>query len=82
MKEAFKKTAANTKQRRDMDKRKRDQKARLQPLKMGGRVLVRNLSERGGSGKTKTFLEQRMYEDGLVYVAQEESNPHPRVTVL
>ena len=89
MKEASEIAAANTKQRRDMDKRKRDQKARLQPLKVCGRVLVKNLNERGGSGKTKAFLEQRVYkilekkdEDGLVYAAQEESNPHARVRVL
>ena len=41
-KEAFGIAAANTEQRRDLDKRKRDQKARLQPLDVGGRVLVRN----------------------------------------
>ena len=44
MKEAFGITAANIKQRRDMDKRKMDQKARLQPLEVGGRGLVRNLN--------------------------------------
>ena len=41
-----------------MDKRKRDQKARLQSLEMGGRVLVRNLNEKEVSGKTKVFWEQ------------------------
>ena len=41
-----------------MDKRKRDQKARLQSLEMGGRLLVRNLNEKEGSGKTKVFWEQ------------------------
>ena len=42
MKEAFGIAAANTKQRRDLDKRKRDQKARLQPFDVGGRRLVRS----------------------------------------
>ena len=55
MKEAFGTAAANTKRRRDMVQRKRDQKARLQPLEVGGRVLVKNLNEKGGPGKTKAF---------------------------
>ena len=49
MKEAFGIAAANTKQRRDIDKRKRDQKARLQPFEVGGRVLY------GARGKRPTF---------------------------
>ena len=47
-KEAFGIEVANTKQRRDMDKRKKGKKAGLQPLEVSGRVLVRNLNERGG----------------------------------
>ena len=31
--------------RRDMDKRKRDQKARFQSLEVGRRVLLRNVNE-------------------------------------
>ena len=32
-----------------MDKRKRDQKARLQSVEVGGRVLLRNVNERRAS---------------------------------
>ena len=84
MKEVFGIAAANTKWTGDTDKRKRDQKARLQPLEVGGRVLVRNLNEReGGPGKTRAFWEQKMYkifekkdEDDLVYAVQEKSDLH------
>ena len=69
-----------------MDKRKRDQKGRLQPLEVGGRMLVRKLNEKGGPGKARTFLEQKVDkilekedEDGLVYTVREESHPHARV---
>ena len=56
MKEGFGIAAANTKWRGDMDKRKRDQ--RLKPLEVGGRVLIRNLNEKGGPGKKRAFWEQ------------------------
>lgn len=51
--------------------------------------MVRNLNEREGLGKTTTFGDQKVYkiiakkdEDGLVFVVQEESNPHTRVRFL
>ena len=47
MKETFKIVEENTKKRRTADKRQRDLKATLEPLEVGGRVLVRNLTERG-----------------------------------
>ena len=53
MKEAFQIASANTDKRRMSDKRYKDRKATLQPLEVGGRVLVRNLGERGGPGKTE-----------------------------
>ena len=88
MKEAFGIAAVNTNWRKDFDKIKRDQKARLQPHEVGGRVLVRNLNLKGGPSKTRAFWEQKVYktlekkEDGLVYAVQEESYPHARVRVL
>ena len=53
MKEAFKIAEENTKKRRSADKRQRDLKATLEPLEVGGRVLVRNLTKRGGPGKIR-----------------------------
>ena len=85
MKEAFGIAPADTKRRRDMDRRKRDQKARLEPLEVGGRVLVRNLN---GPDKIRAFWEQKVCkilekkdEDGLVYAVREESDPHAQVRV-
>ena len=82
MKEAFEITEENTKKRRSADKRQRDLKATLEPLEVGGRVLVRHLTEREGPGKIHSFWEQKIYrikekkdEDGLVYAVVEEGNP-------
>ena len=58
MKEAFKITEENTKKRRSADNRQRNLKATLEPLEVGGRVLVRNLTERGDLG-TKDISNKR-----------------------
>ena len=47
MKEAFKIAEENTKKKRSADKRQRDLKATLEPLEVRGRVLLKNLTERG-----------------------------------
>ena len=89
MKEAFKIAEENIKKRRSADKRQRDLTATLEPLEVGGRVLVRNLTERGGPGKLCSFWEQKIYrikekkdEDGQVYSVVEEGNPKRRARVL
>ena len=46
--------------RRNIDKIKRDQKPRFHPLEVGSTVLARNLNERGGPSKTRTFWEQKV----------------------
>ena len=61
MKEAFKIAEENIKKRRSADKRQRDLKATLEPLQVGGRVLVRNFTERWGPGKILSFWEQKIY---------------------
>lgn len=55
MKEAFGIVVANTQWKRDMDNKKRDRKARLKPLEVGGRVLVTIFHDREGSGKMRAF---------------------------
>ena len=61
MKEAFKIAEENAKKRRSADKRQRDIKAILEPLEVVARVLVRNLTKRGGPGKIRSFWEQKIY---------------------
>ena len=65
MKEAFKiaeKSLQNTKKRRSADKRQRDLKATLEPLEVGGRVLVRNLTKSGDLAKFAHFGNKRYIE--------------------
>ena len=77
MKEAFGIAATHIKSERDMEKRKMDQKPRLQPFEAGCRVLVTNLNERGEPGKTKTFWEQKVLKIFKKKDAvSEKSNPH------
>ena len=89
MKEAFKTAEENKNKKRTTHKRQKDLKATLEPLEVGGRPLVRNLIERWGAGKIRTFWEHKIYrikekkdKDGLVYAAVEEDNPKSRMRVL
>ena len=89
MKEAFKIAEENTKRRRNTDKRQMELTATLEPLEVGGRVLVRNLTESWEPGKIRSFWEQKIYrikekkdEDGQVYSVVEEGNPKSSVRVL
>ena len=89
MKEIFRITEGNTKKRRSTDKKQRDLKATLEPLKVGGRALVRNLTVKRRPGKICPFWEQKIYQikekkdkDSLVYPVVGEGNPKSRVRVL
>ena len=62
MKEAFKIAEENPKKRTSTDKRKRDLKATLEPLEVGGRVLVRNLTKSGDLAKFAHFGNKRCIE--------------------
>ena len=76
--EAYKIANQNTTGRRQQDKAKKDMKSIWQPLEVGDRVLMRNLTSREGSGKLRSFCEQKVYiieevkdPDGLVYTVRE-----------
>ncbi len=61
-----------------------DQKVRGVVLKPGDRVLVRNMGERGGPGKLRSYWEKRIYvvkeqiSDNPVYVIHPEGDPSAR----
>ncbi|KAI5630534.1 hypothetical protein C0J50_7585, partial [Silurus asotus] len=61
-----------------------DQKVRGVVLKPGDRVLVRNMGERGGPGKLRSYWEKRIYvvkeqiSDNQVYVIHAEGDPNAR----
>ena len=89
MNEAYKIANQNTSQRRLHDKEYKDLKSTLEPLEVGDRVLVRNLTPRGGTGKLNTFWEQAVYvikekkdTDGLVYSVVEQGKPNAKIRTL
>ena len=89
MNEAYEIANQNTRGRRHQDKTKKDIKATLQPLQVGDKVLVRNLNPREGSGKIKSFWEQKVHRieevkdpDGLVYTVKEIDKPNSRNRTL
>ena len=89
MKQAFEIAAKHIDDKRRKRRDKHNLSAKLELLKIGTRVLVRNLIVRGGTGKLRSFWEEEIYKiidqkdnNVLVYSIQEEGNDRSRIRVL
>lgn len=79
MSEAYRIASSNAGRNAESRKRQYDKKVKHTVLQEGDRVLVRNLSERGGTGKLRSFWENEVYtvvdkrRDMPVYVVEREN---------
>ena len=62
MDEAFKIANDNIRKKSDYNKNKYDEKAKSVEIKIRDRVLVKNVTQKGGTGKLNSFWEQNVYE--------------------
>ena len=89
MREAYQIASKRAVSSQERSKQAYDKRVRHTILEPGGRVLVRNLRERGGPGKLRSFWENRLYkvlkrmgEDSPVYQVSPESVPNATPRVL
>ena len=89
MKQAYELAATRSMNRKLKDKSRRDRAACLTSLSIGDRVLVQNRSERGGTGKLRSYWEDEIAivinckgEDGLVYEIRPEHQPKAKSRIL
>ena len=86
---AYKIAAKNAEQWKGKDRDRRNSRATLGTLKPDDRVLVRNLSQRGGPGKLGSYWEPDVHlvvevkgDTGLVYAIRSEKDKSGKVLVV
>ena len=88
MKEAHRVAAENS-ARKKGESRRRTNKVKYAALEVGDRVLVRNVKEKGGPGKLRSYWEQEIYkvvsikdEAGVVYEVVSERKPRSKSRII
>ena len=90
MSEAYQKALQNSSHRKEKDIARHEMIKELSPvLEKGDRVLIRNMSERGGTGKMQSFWEEKVHvvveninNENITYKVKPERDADGRIRVL
>ena len=90
MSEAYQKALQNSSHRKEKDVAKQEMIKKLSAvLEQGDRVLIRNMSERGGIGKMRSFQEEKVHvvvdninNENITYKVKPERDTDGRIRVL
>ena len=86
MQEAYEIAFQRAAKKKTTDRRRQLRKTCLTPLQSGDRVLLKNVVERGGPGKLRSYWERKVYriEDcqGPVYTVIDENNKQAKRRVV
>jgi len=89
LQEAYKKAATSAEREAEHNRKRFNKTARAVTIRPGDRVLVRNMTERGGPGKLRSYWEDEVYtvlrrmgDESPVYEVQQENNRRSRTRVL
>ena len=90
MKEAYRLAIKSSERQQNQDSFRRSQKKMLGPLIPQDKVLIKNVVERGGPGKLRSYWEQDIYEvierlggqDGVVYKVTKLDKPDGKIRTV